>query len=154
MWVDLAQLSHSQWRIVCLSLCLVGLLLLLALSGGSAAVRGLVILILLVSAVVWWSWQARQPRCLALRQLNRVDWIWQQTQPFAKAQHTSVAWQQGRLQRVASCGNWVVVLWFEDLTLQREQVWVLWRDQVDDNNWRRLQVLVRYWSAPQDVGTD
>lgn len=112
------------------------------------------------------SWvQARrfdqQPELYVLQQLDRVTWQWQQSQVRALRQSRASSGQtqkrtqppdlqnmQARLLRVEAWLGCVVILHFEMSALGKTKTWLIWRDQVDTHQWRRLQVLQQYWSAP------
>lgn len=94
-----------------------------------------------LSCLLWrvTAWFARgaaqkQPAVSFLEQEPRQAWRWQ------KQGHSR--WYQGRLCRAQGFGAWAVVLCFEISVPRRQRCYcVVWRDQVDAQQWRRLQVL-------------
>ena len=163
MWVDLLEIrpSRLQRRVRLFSMLLIGALLLLSGMAEYAKLLALVGLILL-----GWQQQRRQqqqPQLGCLQQLDRVRWQWQQTAAIGHARTRQLRGQTNRIPRVEprqiqadlqSVEGWlgmVVVLRFKITALDHVHTWLIWRDQVDQDNWRRLQVLQQYWSAPVKV---
>ena len=152
MWVDVAQMQPSRWQHVVKlsSLCVV--LLLLCASGAPWLMKAVGVLALLGLSVVQWHAQRRQARLYCLQQLDRSRWQWQQRHPVQptrkRPQVGDLRQIQARLLRVEAWLGIVVILQFEVVALGQRHTWLVWRDQVDVENWRRLQVLQRYWSAP------
>jgi hypothetical protein len=96
--------------------------------------------------------RATQSRLLQLIQLDRASWVWYSAQ--ASAQHglqtNRVEGSLLQVQRVA----FLIVLQVQidsapdTAGVIRRQRHVIWRDQVDADNWRRLVVLARFWTDP------
>lgn len=152
MWVDLAQIrpSRLQQGVKLLSVCLLGVLVLY--SGISWLIKAVAMIALLGLSVAQLHAQRRQTRLCCLQQLDRVLWQWQQHPQQKNKQKRQPAAEmrkiQARLLRVEAWLGLVVILHFEGVALGQRQTWLIWRDQVDVDNWRRLQVLQQYWSAP------
>ena len=164
MWVDMTPLRRSRLQQILWWLGLAVVAVLLLCSGLSwpfkvSALLGLVGLNLVHRHV-----QQRQIQLFKLQQHDRMRWQWQQaTSPHTtssnsispsgkqqRRQPSDTAQIQARLLRVEAWLGVVVILHFEVIALGRRQTWLLWRDQVDVDNWRRLQVLQHYWSAKLD----
>ena len=164
MWVDMTPLRRSRLQQILWWLGLAVVAVLLLCSGLSwpfkvSALLGLVGLNLVHRHV-----QQRQIQLSKLQQHDRMRWQWQQaTSPHTtssnsispsgkqqRRQPSDTAQIQARLLRVEAWLGVVVILHFEVIALGRRQTWLLWRDQVDVENWRRLQVLQHYWSAKLD----
>ena len=129
----------------------VGLYLLVAIltvwSGLPLWVMIVTILLLLGVFALQSARAAAVPRLIQLIQIDRRIWCWYQivASPQHGMQTTRVEAELQQVQRVGP----VVVLRFQALGANvRPQSWVIWRDQVDDNNWRRLVVLARFWVQP------
>lgn len=89
---------------------------------------------------------AAMPRLIQLIQLDRRDWCWYEV--TMSPQHgLQSARVEAKLQQVQRVGP-VLVLRFQSAPDNRPCAWVIWRDQVDADNWRRLVVLARFWSDP------
>ena len=151
MWVDLAQVRPSRLR-QAVRLAWFGLVALLVMVTGLTMLFKILALLGLGSVAVCQSvWQSRQPQLLLLQQLDRSRWQWQQSarQSVKPAVQSLVQRQiQARLLHVDAWLGLVVILRFEITALGQSQTWLIWRDQVDADNWRRLQVLQQYWAAP------
>lgn len=154
MWVDLAQLRQSRLQQALQWLSLIVVAALLWLSGLAWPFKAVVLFALAVLSVVYGHVQQRQIRLYTLQQHDRLLWQWQQVtlrRTRAKKKHRctrDTAQIQARLLRVEAWLGVVVILHFEVIALGQRQTWLIWRDQVDMDNWRRLQVLQQYWSAP------
>ncbi len=86
-------------------------------------------------------------RLVQLIQLDLRDWCWYDV---PAGQPSSVTRRRvGTLQHVRRIG-WVMALDFRITTDPGSHTvrWLIWRDQVDADNWRRLQVLLRFWTDP------
>ena len=157
MWVDLAQVRPSRLR-QAVRLAWFGLVALLVMGAGLTILFKILALLGLLSVAVCQSvWQARQPQLVLLQQLDRSRWQWQQSARQSqksvvqsrRARPVSAQRQiQARLLHVDAWLGLVVILRFEATALGQSQTWLIWRDQVDADNWRRLQVLQQYWAAP------
>ena len=164
MWVDMTPLRRSRLQQILWWLGLAVVAVLLLCSGLSwpfkvSALLGLVGLNLVHRHV-----QQRQIQLSKLQQHDRMRWQWQQatssnrtssnrtstSSTQQRRQSSDTAQIQARLLRVEAWLGVVVILHFEVTALGRRQTWLLWRDQVDVENWRRLQVLQQYWSAKLD----
>lgn len=159
MWVDITPLRRSrlQQTLWWLSLAVVAVLLLC--SGLSWLFKLIALLALVVLNLVQGHVQQRQFQLSKLQQHDRMRWQWQQvaspsstsSKSTQHRRHPSDTTQiQAHLLRVEAWLGVVVILHFEVTALGRRQTWLLWRDQVDVDNWRRLQVLQQYWSAKLD----
>ena len=154
MWVDCQSIrpSRAQWLILLLW-CVIVLGVLIT-AGWSLLLKVIAVLGLLLLTFAQFLWRARQPKLLLLQQLDRVSWQWQQQTtprqprtPRLVTQHPT----QSRSARLLGVEAWlgqVVILRFEVTALSTRQTWLIWCDQVDRDNWRRLQVLQQYWAAP------
>ena len=163
MWVDLAQVRPSRLR-QAVRLAWFGLVALLVMGAGLTILFKILALLGLGSvALCQFVWQSRQPQLLLLQQLDRSRWQWQQSamqfQNTRQSQKSIVQSRrarpvlaqrqiQARLLHVDEWLGLVVILRFEVTALGQSQTWLIWRDQVDADNWRRLQVLQQYWAAP------
>lgn len=76
--------------------------------------------------------QQRQAQCISVYQRDDGGWQWQTDE--------HERWVQGRLQRVTAL-SWVIVLVFDCSAIKRQVRVVIWQDQVDATQWRRLQVV-------------
>ncbi|MDE2421756.1 MAG: hypothetical protein KGO49_11330 [Gammaproteobacteria bacterium] len=80
-----------------------------------------------------------------LIQFDQQDWRWSVYDP-RRIKKTSV--QEGRL---LSVHHWFFVLLMRFETTDKHkntiQSWVIWRDQVDVDQWRRLVVIARFWAS-------
>ncbi len=85
-------------------------------------------------------------RLVQLIQLDRRVWCWHEVTTSAQHGFQSVR-VDAELRQVQRVGP-VIVLRFDCATHDRAQSWVIWRDQVDGDNWRRLVVLARFWGDP------
>jgi hypothetical protein len=97
--------------------------------------------------------RAAQSRLLQLIQLDRATWVWYSAQ--ASAQHgLQTIRVEGSLLHVQRVALLIVLhVQIESTSdakgeISRQQH-VIWRDQVDADNWRRLVVLARFWTDPQ-----
>jgi hypothetical protein len=84
---------------------------------------------------------------LTLNQIIQFDkqaWRWVVLDP---KRHQKIRMQEGRL---LSVHQWFFVMTMRFETLNKHQrvikSYVIWRDQVDEADWRRLIVLARFWS--------
>ena len=157
MWVDLVQVRPSRLR-QAVRLAWFGLVALLVMGAGLTMLFKILALLGLVSVTVChFVWQSRQPQLVLLQQLDRSRWQWQQS--ARQSQKSAVQSRrarpvlaqrqiQARLLHVDAWLGLVVILRFEVTALGQSQTWLIWRDQVDADNWRRLQVLQQYWAAP------
>lgn len=157
MWVDILQFRRSRMQQVLQWLSLAIVALLLVLSGLSWPFKLVALIGLGVFYVFHRHAQQRQVRLSSLQQHDRVRWQWQQSAPPSTHQPRSfkqkrrntrdITQIQAHLLRVEAWLGIVVILRFEVVALGQRQTWLVWRDQTDLDNWRRLQVLQRYWSA-------
>jgi hypothetical protein len=83
-------------------------------------------------------------RLVQVTQFDKAHWRWSVLDPL-RTQKTHV--YEGRLIK-AQGGLFVLVLRFETKVRQKSVMtnWVVWRDQVDTANWRRLIVIARFWA--------
>lgn len=83
-------------------------------------------------------------RLVQVTQFDKENWRWSVLEPL-RTQKTHV--YEGRLIK-AQGGLFVLVLRFETKVRQKTVMtnWVVWRDQVDAQNWRRLIVIARFWA--------
>jgi hypothetical protein len=79
--------------------------------------------------------QRRHAVCISVYQREDGGWQWQHS--------AHERWIQGQLQRVATL-PWVVVLVFDCTAIKQQQRVVIWQDQVDRANWRRLRVVAAW----------
>lgn len=82
-------------------------------------------------------------RLVQLIQFDKETWRCSVLEPH-RVQKTSII--EGRLVSVQG-GIFVLVLRFESTEKNKIVLknWVVWRDQVDAENWRRLIVIARFW---------
>jgi len=157
MWVDLVQVRPSRlWQAV--RLAWFGLVALLVMGAGLTMLFTILALLGLGSVALCQSvWLARQPQLVLLQQLDRSRWQWQQSarqsqKPVVQSRRARSVLAQRQIQaRLLHVDAWlglVVILRFEVTALGQSQTWLIWCDQVDADNWRRLQVLQQYWAAP------
>lgn len=157
MWVDVGQLPPSRLR-QAVRLAWFGLVALLVMGAGLTMLFKILALLGLGSvAVCQFVWQSRQPQLLLLQQLDRSRWQWQQSarqsvKPAVQSLRTQSVLAQRQIQacllHVDAWLGLVVILRFDVTALGQSQTWLIWRDQVDADNWRRLLVLQQYWAAP------
>lgn len=140
MWIDLAQLTVSRLQRAVWLTSVLSVAWLLCLSGLLWPIKLLSLVALLMFSLLHRRWRRQQPSFCALQQLDRDHWQWRQ--------HPDARNIQARLLRVEAWCGVVVILHFEITALGKRQTWLIWRDQVDMDNWRRLQVLQQYWAAP------
>jgi len=91
-------------------------------------------------------------RLVQLIQFDKNTWRWSVLEPsYIKKTHI----YEGRLVGVQ---GWlfVLVLRFDAIEKNKSVVksWVVWRDQVDADNWRRLMVIARFWADDVQRITD
>lgn len=83
-------------------------------------------------------------RLVQLIQFDKDTWRWSVLEPH-RIKKTMI--YEGRLVNVQ---GWlfVLVLRFETIVKHKPVTtsWVIWRDQVDADNWRRLRVIARFWA--------
>ncbi|GAC1372629.1 MAG: hypothetical protein NVS3B3_07030 [Aquirhabdus sp.] len=82
-------------------------------------------------------------RLVQLIQFDKENWRWLILEPHRKKKDIL----EGRLVSVQG-GLFVLVLRFETTAKNKAvtQNWVIWHDQVDAANWRRLIVIARFWA--------
>lgn len=137
------QVSRLQkWSAVFL-LLLVSLVLILS----DMPVWGKVLTLILMGFVVAYQRVLQKPadRLVQLIQFDKETWRWSVLEPRRINKNNIV---EGRLVSVQSW-LFVMVLRFET-TLKDQTVmknWVIWQDQVDRDDWRRLRVLARFWKV-------
>ena len=135
------QVSRLQkWSAVFL-LLLVSLVLILS----DMPVWGKVLTLILMGFVVAYQRVLQKPaaKLNQLIQFDKETWRWSVLEPRRINKNNIV---EGRLVSVQSW-LFVMVLRFET-TLKDQTVmknWVIWQDQVDRDDWRRLRVLARFW---------
>ena len=135
------QVSRLQkWSAVFL-LLLVSLVLILS----DMPVWGKVLTLILMGFVVAYQRVLQKPadRLVQLIQFDKETWRWSVLEPRRINKNNNV---EGHLVSVQSW-LFVMVLRFET-TLKDQTVmknWVIWQDQVDRDDWRRLRVLARFW---------
>ncbi len=102
----------------------------------------LTIVLLLIGLVVQTLRAALAPQLLQLVQLDRRAWCWYEAtrSPQHGMQSSRVDAELRQVQRVGP----LIVLRFQSPAC----TWLIWCDQVDVDNWRRLVVLARLWSDP------
>lgn len=83
-------------------------------------------------------------RLVQLIQFDKETWRWSVLEP-SRIKKTNIV--EGRL---VSVQGWlfVLVLRFEALEKNKPVMknWIIWRDQVDADHWRRLIVMARFWA--------
>lgn len=93
-------------------------------------------IVLLLGLGAWYvAVRKRHAVCVSVYQREDGGWQWQN--------NTHERWIQGQLQRVSAL-PWVVVLVFDCSAIKQQQRVVIWQDQVDRVNWRRLRVLAAW----------
>jgi hypothetical protein len=89
--------------------------------------------------------QKASAHLVQLVQFDKHAWRWSMVDPNRIKKSIQ---QEGRLLGVH---RWffVLVIRFETFEKNKKIVkkWVIWRDQVDANNWRRLIVIARFWAS-------
>jgi len=102
--------------------------------------------LLLLAFVLIYQHFFRQPsaRLVQLIQFDKDTWRWSILEPHQRKKNTTF---DGRLVSVHR-GLVVIVLQLEAIEKNKPvtQNWVVWRDQVDADNWRRLIVIARFWA--------
>ncbi|MBC7752024.1 MAG: hypothetical protein H7Z73_09970 [Candidatus Saccharibacteria bacterium] len=88
--------------------------------------------------------QKPTPRIVQLIQFDKETWRWLVREPN---KNKKISVSNGRL--ISVHGGWfVLVLHFE--SIEKNQVvtesWIIWRDQVDSHDWRRLIIIARFWA--------
>lgn len=83
-------------------------------------------------------------RLVQLVQFDKETWRWVVQEP---TRITKTNRYEGRLISVQG-GLFVLVLRFETMEKKKSVTknWVIWRDQVDMDHWRRLIVMARFWA--------
>jgi hypothetical protein len=89
-----------------------------------------------------------QPRLIQLVHMDRQVWRWMTAMGHTPLEERRA---EGHLHSLHRMG-WVMVLGFMVQTSSKPQItyWVIWRDQVSADDWRRLMVLARFW-APLEI---
>ncbi|WP_410209865.1 hypothetical protein [Aquirhabdus sp.] len=84
-----------------------------------------------------------QPRIVQLIHMDRHVWRWVTVLSKAPLAEDK---EEGDLHSLHRVG-WVMLLGFRMQTSSKRQIryWVIWRDQVCADDWRRLMVLARFW---------
>jgi hypothetical protein len=146
---DLKPSRMRLWVEAALYVSIAGLLLLSALPLWAISST---LLVMLAVYLLTTRQRGAQPRLLQLIQLDRASWVWYSAQ--ASTQHglqtTRVEGSLLQVQRVAV----LIVLHVQIESAPdtagaiRRERHVIWRDQVDADNWRRLVVLARFWTDP------
>jgi len=88
--------------------------------------------------------QKPTPRLVQLIQFDKESWRWMVQEPN---KHKKISVSNGRLISVQ--GGWfVLVLCFESIEKNQAvtKSWIIWRDQVDSDHWRRLMIIARFWA--------
>ena len=108
------------------------------------------IIALALTAILWVLayqrfFQKSSPHLVQLVQFDKQAWRWFVVDPNRIKKSIQ---QEGQLLGVH---HWffVLVMQFETFEKNKKitQNWVIWRDQVDVNNWRRLIVIARFWTS-------
>lgn len=83
-------------------------------------------------------------RLVQLIQFDKETWRWLVQEPTRIKKTNS---DEGRLISVQG-GLFVLVLRFKTMGKKKSvtKSWVIWRDQVDMDHWRRLIVMARFWA--------
>jgi hypothetical protein len=106
---------------------------------------GKVLTLILIGFVVAYQRLLQKPaeRLVQLIQFDKETWRWSVLEPRRINKNNIV---EGRLISVQSW-LFVMVLRFETQTKHKTVMknWVIWQDQVDRDDWRRLRVLARFW---------
>ncbi len=129
----------------------------------SSEAKVIILMIIAGYAIFRWFLDRRRAVLIHLIQMDRQFWRWETKRHNANQAGQAVK-EEGQLDRVHRVG-WVMVLGFRvkpraphqakphNRSQTRSQIkyWLIWRDQVDADEWRRLRVLARFWIA---VDTD
>jgi hypothetical protein len=95
--------------------------------------------------------QKASPHLVQLVQFDKQAWRWSVFDPNRIKKSIQ---QEGQL---LSVHHWffVLVMRFETFEKNKKvtQNWVIWRDQVDVNHWRRLIVIARFWASDTQNST-
>jgi hypothetical protein len=136
------QVSRTKTRVENFLLLLVGLILMF--SEMPALMTTLTLIA--ISFMVFYQrfLQQPSPRLIQLIQFDKQDWRWSVVDA-SLIKKTLI--QEGRL---LSVHHWFFVMVMHFETIEKKKTitknWLIWRDQVDTNDWRRLIVIARFWA--------
>ncbi len=138
-------LQVSQTKIWVEALLLLIVVLILIFSAMPALIIALT-LIAMVCVIAYQKLLQKAPAHLVqLIQFSQDDWRWSVYDP---RRIKKALIHEGRLLNVH---HWffVMLLRFETTEKNKKtiQSWVIWRDQVDADHWRRLIVIARFWAS-------
>jgi len=136
------QPSKMQWGMTIVAFLFVVLLSLLS----TLPLLAKVVLLLGLAGYAFYTYYAglHQTRLVQLIHMDRQVWRWVTVLPKAPLAENKAEGHLHSLHRV----GWVMVLGFRIQSSSKCQIryWVIWRDQVCADDWRRLMVLARFWT--------
>lgn len=97
-------------------------------------------------------WQQSSARLVQLIQFDKTTWRWT---VLENPRHQKNTTHEGRL--IHARGGWFVLALTLETTIKNKtqtKSWVIWRDQVDADHWRRLVVMTRFWADDVGVAND
>jgi hypothetical protein len=146
-----ANLSASRFKKWVEALLLLAVSLILFFSGMPAWVTALALILTLSTFVYKTLFQKASTPLIQLIQFDKQTWRCLVANPNRSRKTIT---QEGRL---LSVHRWFFVLVMRFETLGKNQSiiksYVIWRDQVDIDDWRRLIVLARFWANDWDETT-
>ena len=124
---------------------LVLVVILLVLCSGMPTLMITLTLTAMVGVMIYQRvFQKASAHLVQLIQFDKHDWRWAVYDP-RRIKKSSV--REGRL---LSVHHWFFVLLMRFETTEKNktmtQNWIVWRDQVDTDHWRRLIVIARFWA--------
>ena len=143
-----ANLSASRFKQWVEALLLLVVSLILFFSEMPSWITALALILMACIFVYQRLFQKAPKHLIQLIQFDKQTWRWLVTDPNRIKKTIT---QEGRL---LSVHHWFFVLVMRFETLEKNQSiiksYVIWRDQVDVDHWRRLIVLARFWANDWD----
>lgn len=137
-------LQVSRIKIWVEVLLFLAVILMLVFSGMPTFIIALALIAMVCVIAYQRLFQSASVDLVQLIQFDQQDWRWSVHDP-RRIKKSSV--QQGRL---LSVHHWFFVLLMRFETTEKNktitQSWIVWRDQVDTDHWRRLSVIARFWA--------
>ncbi len=142
-------LKVSRTKVWAEGLLLLIVVLVLIFSGMPTQIIALILISMVCIVVVQKFFHKAPAHLVQLIQFDQRDWRWSLYDP-RRIKKSSV--QEGRL---LSVHHWFFVLLMRFETTEKNktltQNWVIWRDQVDADHWRRLIVIARFWADDNHI---
>ncbi len=142
-------LQVSRTKVWAEGLLLLIVVLVLIFSGMPTQIIALILISMVCMVVVQKFFYKAPAHLVQLIQFDQHDWRWSVYDP-RRIKKSSV--QEGRL---LSVHHWFFVLLMRFETTEKNktmtQNWIVWRDQVDADHWRRLIVIARFWADDHHI---